>query len=208
MKSRIVDVEARNLAQNSTSVASRLALDIIKSGYLVSANRKVFLRFAAQQPDDAYIFVMTAFELLGEVDKQNLTSAEYELKRFLFNQLRKFDRLVQREIQKLEDLKADAAFEVKHNGESKYVEFITRFERLYLGLECIEDEQRILLEMYFFQGLTMKEIAKKSAATPQAVHKRIQKALRDLRQFLNAAGMNNSRPLTESQLIESLFNTK
>jgi RNA polymerase sigma factor (sigma-70 family) len=193
---------------NPNHTASTLTIALINSGYKVSAGRYIQVPFAGQEQEDAYVSAMAEFEKLNAKEKGELCSDHFALKRFLFNHLRKFKRLLKKENEKMENIKLDGFLEIKRNGITEYIQRADNYERLYLGLECLTPDYQNLLAKYFFEGLTMKKIAKEYGISSQAIFKHIQKGLRDLRQLLNASGMNKQPKLSTIQVINNLFSAK
>ena len=91
-----------NLNQdNPNHTASTLTIALINSGYKVSAGRYIQVPFAGQEQEDAYVSAMAEFEKLNAKEKGELCSDHFALKRFLFNHLRKFKRLLKKENDKM-----------------------------------------------------------------------------------------------------------
>ncbi len=55
-------------------------------------------------------------------------------------------------------------------------------EKKVIELDCLGDKERIDLDKFFFGGYTLEELAKESGVSHQAIHKRIQKSLKILRE--------------------------
>ena len=193
---------------NPNHTVSTLTIALINSGYKVSTGRHITVPFVNQEREDAYVFVMAEFEKIDAKEKGKLLSDHFSLKRFLFNHLRKFQRILKKENEKMENMKSESFLEIKRNGATEYIERVDNYERLYLGLECLNSDYRNLLAKYFFEGLTMKKIAEEYGISSQAIFKHIQKGLRDLRQLLNASGMSNQYKLSTAQVINNLFSAK
>jgi RNA polymerase sigma factor for flagellar operon FliA len=58
-------------------------------------------------------------------------------------------------------------------------------------VESMEDEDRLILQMRFWQGLKVPDIADRLHLQPKKVYKRIDRLLRDLRSKLEAAGVHS-----------------
>jgi predicted DNA-binding protein YlxM (UPF0122 family) len=194
------------LEPNSPSyLATTLTIALMNGGYKVSRNKTIRLGFSWDQKEDALVFVMDAYEQLELPLRQELDRDKFKLKQFIFNNLRRFDRLIRKDGQKVKQLICETDSTIKVNGSVKFVPRSENFEKLYMAIECLNFESRCLLENYFLKGVTIKMLAVSKKVSPQAIFKKIKVALRDLRQILNASGMSRQTNLSESQIVNSLF---
>ena len=194
------------LDPNSPSyLATTLTIALMNGGYKVSRHKSVKLGFSWDQKEDALVFVLDAYEQLELPLREELNRDKFKLKQFIFNNLRRFDRLIRKDGKKVKELTCETDSTIKVNGSTRFVPRSENFDKLHIAIECLNFESRCLLENYFFKGATIKMLASSQKISPQAVFKKLKAALRDLRQILNASGMSRQNNISEAQIVNSLF---
>lgn len=169
---------------------------ILGCGYRVNDKILVQLPFAASyQPrrieapadtnQEAKELVRDEFWALDDVSRESLLKTEnfFELRKFVFNKLRSFNRRIKRDSVGLNEYNAsrnikkvfnEEEFDLVENEKPNY-------DWLHVELEKLESRESIVVEKRHFERLSMTEIGIQLGVSRQAVLKSINKAYNRLK---------------------------
>lgn len=206
--------EAKETYESINNRLDSLTNKFLGCGYRVNKKILVQLPFAASyqprrfdaSPDinqDARELVRDAFWALDSVSRESLLNTKnfIELRRFVFNNLRSFNRRIKRDSAGL--IAYNAARNIKkviNDDEPDLVEIEKpNYDWLHVELEKLKSRESLVVEKHFFERLSMTEIGIQLGVSRQAVLKSISKACSRLKKRLKSKFSLNEGSLCLNQ---------